>query len=373
MDTARLFAPGDRLRALQHEGHPNVVVKTVGRNKKQIGHIDNGNIARFVRYEGDQTNVVIEYDGGLGTVKTANVYKAPPPPPSSSSASAPVLKVGDFKREGVWRVPSDSEEGEDGFPRFDEKNDMPAVCAWSYREARMPAGDSEPDEDASAPVPKANAPSTLECAIWMPPNDVDVRRAREDGLVCVGELVGFHSTVPASSASGPAPIFDFRRGSDGEGAAMWAASVSDPASPCTSRASAPAASDPVANRAQPFSASPRCISSVNANGPAPASTPSASAPVPTFDFRRVRYVGSFSAPVPPRTSPASAPVPSTADLVGRSLPYACLSSDSSEGSDDDDVRTDSKSLLQPGYTVHNSEDNRFYPRPESSNKMPRRH
>ena len=185
MDTARLFAPGDRLRALQHEGHPNVVVKTVGRNKKKIGHIDNGNIAPFVRYEGDQTNVVIEYAGGLGTVKTANVYKAPPPPPSSSSASAPVLKVGDFKREGVWRVPSDSEEGEDG----------------------------------SAPVPKANAPSTLECAIWMPPNDDDVRRAREDGLVCVGELVGFHSTVPASSASGPAPIFDFRRDSSSSASA----------------------------------------------------------------------------------------------------------------------------------------------------------
>ena len=298
MDTARLFAPGDRLRALQHEGHPNVVVKTVGRNKKTIGHIDNGNIAPFVRYEGDQSNVVIEYAGGLGTVKTANVYKAPPPPPSSSSASAPVLKVGDFKREGVWRVPSDSEEGEDG----------------------------------SAPVPKANAPSTLECAIWMPPNDDDVRRAREDGLVCVGELVGFHSTVPASSASGPAPIFDFRRDSSSSASAP-VLKVGDFMNEGIWRV--PSDSEPDED----------------------ASAPVHIAPPPDCD-----------PPVcdPPDCDPPDSTCPPPAHVPG-------LSSDSSEGSDDDDARTDSKSLLQPGYTVHNSEDNRFYPRPESSNKMPRRH
>lgn len=248
MDTARLFAPGDPLRALQHEGHPNVVVKTEGRNKKQIDHIDNGKIARFVRYEEGQTDVVIDYEGGRGTVKTVNVYKVPPPPlgpppvvvpPSTPSDSAPVPK------KGVFMPASDSEEGEGGFFSDDD----------------------------------------------------------------VGEWLGFDP-----SAQGPL-------------------------------ASAPAASAPVANRAQPFSAFQRCKNSVNANDPAPASTPSPSAPIPNEALA------------------------STAGQVG----VPGLSSDSSEGSDDDDVRTDSKSLYQRGYTVHNSEDNRFYPTPKSSNKMARRH
>ncbi len=229
---------------------------------------------------------------------------------------------------------------EDGFPRFDE-NDMPAVCAWSYMEARMHAGDSEPDEDASAPVPKANAPSTLECAIWMPPNDVDVRRAREDGLVCVGELVGFHSTVPASSASGPAPIFDFRRDSSSSASAP-VLKVGDFMNEGIWRV--PSDSEPDEDASAPVHIAPPPDCDPPVCDPPDCDPPDSTCPPPTD--------------VP--TCPPPTNVPG-------------LSSDSSEGSDDDDARTDSKSLLQPGYTVHNSGDNRFYPRPESSNKMPRRH